>query len=173
LPAIGAAFRLHFTPDGKRVLASDLPNGEVVVIDVASRKEEKRIQVAQAPIGMVVTPDSRRAFVACQGGGKVFAIDLEKLAITGNIDAGAAPDGVCWAEPRTPKPTRNGAPNPPAPGGALAPAVQHLQNRLQQHLATHVVLHHSDKRGRIEIEYYGNDDLQRLLVLLGLPPEEQ
>jgi hypothetical protein len=33
--------------------------------------------------------------------------------------------------------------------------VQHLQNRLQQHLATHVILHHGEKRGRIEIEYYG------------------
>ena len=66
------------------------------------------------------------------------------------------------------KPTRA---NSPGPGSALAPAVQHLQNRLQQHLATHVVLHHHDKRGRIEIEYYGNDDLQRILSLFGLPPE--
>jgi ParB family transcriptional regulator, chromosome partitioning protein len=77
-----------------------------------------------------------------------------------------------FAQSGTPKPTRNGAPSAPAQSG-LAPAVQHLQNRLQQHLATHVVLHHTDKRGRIEIEYYGNDDLQRLLALLGLPPEEQ
>lgn len=51
-------------------------------------------------------------------------------------------------------------------------AVLHLQNRLQQHLATHVSLHHNEKRGRIEIEYYGNDDLQRLLAIFGLPPDE-
>ena len=69
------------------------------------------------------------------------------------------------------KPTRNGSPGSGAQ--ALAPAVQHLQNRLQQRLATHVVMHHGEKRGRIEIEYYGNDDLQRLLGLLGLQPEEQ
>jgi ParB family chromosome partitioning protein len=54
----------------------------------------------------------------------------------------------------------------------LAPAVLHLQNRLQQHFATHVALHHSEKRGRIEIEYYGNDDLQRILGVLGLAQEE-
>ena len=53
----------------------------------------------------------------------------------------------------------------------LAPAVQHLQNRLQQHLATHVLLHHGEKRGRIEIEYYGNDDLQRILGVLGMKDE--
>ena len=53
----------------------------------------------------------------------------------------------------------------------LSPALLHLQNRLQQHLATHVELRHGAKRGAIEIEYYGNDDLQRLLNILGLPDE--
>ena len=51
-------------------------------------------------------------------------------------------------------------------------AVEDLQNRLQQHLATHVVIHHGDKRGRIEIEYYGTDDLQRIVTALGLPPAD-
>jgi ParB family transcriptional regulator, chromosome partitioning protein len=46
-----------------------------------------------------------------------------------------------------------------------------LENRLQQHLATRVIIHHGEKRGRIEIEFYGNDDLQRVLGLLGLPPD--
>ena len=50
-------------------------------------------------------------------------------------------------------------------------AVEDLQNRLQEHLATHVTIHHGDKRGRIEIEYYGSDDLQRIVTALGLPPE--
>ena len=53
--------------------------------------------------------------------------------------------------------------------GATATAVEDLQNRLQQHLATHVTIHHGDKRGRIEIEYYGTDDLQRVVNALGLP----
>jgi len=48
-------------------------------------------------------------------------------------------------------------------------AVEDLQNRLQQHLATHVIIHHGDKRGRIEIDYYGTDDLQRIVTALGLP----
>lgn len=48
-------------------------------------------------------------------------------------------------------------------------AIDDLQGRLQEHLGTRVTLHHGDKRGRIEIEYYGNDDLQRILGALGLP----
>jgi ParB family chromosome partitioning protein len=50
-------------------------------------------------------------------------------------------------------------------------AVQHLENQLRERLATHVAIHHSDKRGRIEIEYYGNDDLDRIIKLLGVSLE--
>jgi ParB family chromosome partitioning protein len=59
----------------------------------------------------------------------------------------------------------------PLAAAVEAPSIQHLQNRLQQHLATHVALHHGEKKGRIEIEYYGLDDLSRLLEALGLPGE--
>ena len=51
-------------------------------------------------------------------------------------------------------------------------AIEDLQNRLQQHLGTHVTLHHGEKRGRIEIEYYGSDDLQRIVAALGLRASE-
>ncbi len=65
------------------------------------------------------------------------------------------------------KPKRGAASSP-----QVEPAIAHLQNRLRQHLATQVAVHHGDKKGRLEIEYYGNDDLQRLLVVIGLPEEE-
>jgi len=51
---------------------------------------------------------------------------------------------------------------------ATSAAIDDLQNRLQEHLGTRVLIHHGEKRGRIEIEYYGNDDLQRILGVLGL-----
>ena len=47
-------------------------------------------------------------------------------------------------------------------------AVTDLEGRLRNRLATHVLIHHGDKKGRIEIEYYGNDDLERILSLLGV-----
>ncbi|MFN6045524.1 MAG: ParB/RepB/Spo0J family partition protein, partial [Verrucomicrobiota bacterium] len=46
--------------------------------------------------------------------------------------------------------------------------VRAIVNRLREHLATHVSIQHSAKKGKIEIEYYGNDDLARLLELMGL-----
>ena len=55
----------------------------------------------------------------------------------------------------------------------VAPAIQRLQNRLQHHFGTHVALQHTDKRGRIEIEYYGQDDLERILSLLGMESDDR
>ena len=51
---------------------------------------------------------------------------------------------------------------------ATPAAIGDLQQRLQEHLGTRVTLHHSDKGGRIEIEYYSDDDLDRLAALLGV-----
>jgi ParB family transcriptional regulator, chromosome partitioning protein len=51
--------------------------------------------------------------------------------------------------------------------------IDDLQDRLQKHLGTHVTIHHGPKRGRIEIEYYGDDDLQRVLTALGLNSAER
>lgn len=41
-----------------------------------------------------------------------------------------------------------------------------LENRLSSHLGTKVSLHHDKKRGKIEIEYYGNEDLERILSII-------
>ncbi len=56
--------------------------------------------------------------------------------------------------------------------GTASAAINDLQNRLQQHLGTHVVIHHGEKKGRLEIEYYGNDDLERILSLIGFTTNE-
>lgn len=66
-----------------------------------------------------------------------------------------------------PRRRREGAAN-----AATSAAIEDLQGRLQQHLGTRVTLHHGEKRGRIEIEYYGNDDLQRVLGAIGLPASD-
>ena len=60
----------------------------------------------------------------------------------------------------------------PVKATVTSAALDDLQNRLQQHLGTRVTLHHGEKRGRIEIEYYGNDDLQRVLQAIGFAPAD-
>ncbi len=42
-----------------------------------------------------------------------------------------------------------------------------LQDTLEHYLGTRVRIHHGKKRGKIEIEYYSLDDLERVLGLIG------
>ncbi len=60
---------------------------------------------------------------------------------------------------------------PPSGAKTLTPYMQQLQERLQAHFGTRVRLIHGEKKGRIEIEYFGNDDLDRVLGVIGLPDE--
>ena len=46
--------------------------------------------------------------------------------------------------------------------------IKNLEEKLQHALGTKVRIHHGKKRGRVEIEYYSFDDLDRLLKILGV-----
>jgi YVTN family beta-propeller protein len=89
--------RLQFTPDGKRVLLSDSGNGDLVVMDTASRKEVKRLKVGENCEGILVAPDGSRAYVASERNNFVGVIDLKKLELVGRIQPGHGPDGLAWA----------------------------------------------------------------------------
>jgi len=49
-----------------------------------------------------------------------------------------------------------------------AAAFEDLQKRLTSHLGARVAIFHAPKKGKIVIEYRGNEDLQRVLEKLGL-----
>jgi ParB family chromosome partitioning protein len=69
---------------------------------------------------------------------------------------------------------RLGKPSARQPVGAeiaLSPSLQRVQNLLTHRLATRVVVHHGEKKGTISIEYYGSDDLSRILAELGIAAE--
>ncbi|HBJ84219.1 MAG TPA: transcriptional regulator [Verrucomicrobiales bacterium] len=65
-------------------------------------------------------------------------------------------------------------PPPPKPKPTeteFARAIETVEQKLIQHLTTNVSIHHAEKKGRIEIDYYGSDDLNRILALLGVEEE--
>ncbi|MGM9937673.1 MAG: ParB/RepB/Spo0J family partition protein [Candidatus Ornithomonoglobus sp.] len=49
----------------------------------------------------------------------------------------------------------------------VAEALNTIESNLSSRLGTRVKLLHGEKKGKIEIEYFGNDDLERILSLLG------
>lgn len=51
---------------------------------------------------------------------------------------------------------------------AQSAVVKDLEGKISQRLNAQVSLRHSPKRGKIVIEYLGNEDLQRILELLGI-----
>ena len=65
---------------------------------------------SSVPIGILVTPDSKRAYVAHANADVVSVVDLEKWKVTGSVRGGKEPDGLGFSkldvEPgaRAPKP---------------------------------------------------------------------
>jgi YVTN family beta-propeller protein len=89
--------RLKFTPDGRLVLISDLEGGELVVLERETKKILKRMPLGQQPAGILVQPDSARAYVAVTGDNYVAVVDLKSLELAARISPGNGPDGMAWA----------------------------------------------------------------------------
>jgi YVTN family beta-propeller protein len=89
--------RLKFTPDGKLALISDPETNELVIVDTASRKITKMLNVGRNPGGILIVPDGSRAYVALAGDNAVAVIDLHTLEVSGKIPTGQGPDGLAWA----------------------------------------------------------------------------
>jgi YVTN family beta-propeller protein len=91
------ANRLKITPDGKRALVSSLRLPDLVIFDVASRREVRRVKVGRGAAGIEIQPDGVRAYVACTPDDYVVVIDLKSMEVLSRIDAGKQPDGLAWA----------------------------------------------------------------------------
>ena len=116
VPCPGFPIRVRLTPDGSRVLVSAARSGEVVVFDRAERREilrkkldlstvegyEKRLfgdrfGDSPVPVGLVVSPDGRTAWVAATQADAVVVVSTEDLLVQGLLTAGHEPDGMAWA----------------------------------------------------------------------------
>ncbi len=93
--ALGAN-RLQFTPDGKKVLISSLRTGDLIIYDVVSRKELKRLNIGHGGAGILIDTDGSRAFIGCTPDNYIAIIDLRTLSVAGHIEL-AGPDGLAWA----------------------------------------------------------------------------
>jgi YVTN family beta-propeller protein len=108
--------RVKITPDGKRALISCARSGDVAVFDTATRKEVKRVSIdreavpgsesrlfstqfgkSPTPVGLLIAPDGKRAWVASTNADVVSAIDLASLTVVGRLTAGKEPDGLAGA----------------------------------------------------------------------------
>jgi YVTN family beta-propeller protein len=79
------------------VLVSNAEGNDLAVVDAKTRQVVKRIPTGEVPVGILMDPNGKRAFVAATAADKVIVVDLEKLEVTGTIQAGKTPDGMAWA----------------------------------------------------------------------------
>jgi len=91
---VPGANRLKFTPNGKLALIS--AQQALVVLDVATHQEIKRLANVHGSGGVQMQPDGTRAYVACGREGYVAVIDLKTLEMVDKVDV-AGPDGLAWA----------------------------------------------------------------------------
>jgi YVTN family beta-propeller protein len=88
--------RLKFTPDGARVLVTDLDTGQLVVVDAKARKETARVQLGRMVEGILISPDGSKAYIAENGDNTVAVVDLKTLEVLSRIKPGGGPDGMAW-----------------------------------------------------------------------------
>ena len=98
-PTGRAPYNLDVTADGKRLVITYKGAQSVGVIDVESGVEVARIPTRRPiPHGVVLTPDSRFAFVSCEDRGAqpggVDVIDLVRLKRVASIDVGLQAGGI-------------------------------------------------------------------------------
>ncbi len=110
--------RIAFTPDGERALVSCAESGAVAVVDAGERRIVKRIGMksrsvdqqerdrrlfgdrfgqSPVPIGILVEPGGKRAYVANTNADVVTVLDLTTFEIAGRLVAGSEPDGLAWS----------------------------------------------------------------------------
>jgi YVTN family beta-propeller protein len=110
MPAAGVPIRVTATPDGKHMLVTNANGGKLQIVDAAKRKVVGVVEFpwdaaksppgappSAVPIGTVVTPDSKTAYVSLMVAGKVAVVDLPSRKITGYFTTGAHPDGIALA----------------------------------------------------------------------------
>ncbi len=116
LPAADFPIRVKFTPDGRRALVSCAKSGDVAIFSVAERREIGRIAMgveavagtsgrlladrvgkSSAPVGLLIAPDGRRAWVSCTDADVVAVLDLDTLKVVARWKAGREPDGLAGA----------------------------------------------------------------------------
>jgi hypothetical protein len=94
---------IKITPDGRRVVISDLECATIAVGDVATRRIVRAIKMPLVlPIVGDFSPDSRIAFVSFGQERAVIALDIETGEQLARHSVGTNPDGLRWG-PRPPR----------------------------------------------------------------------
>ncbi len=120
MPSADFPIRAAFSPDGQHVVVSNARSGDVTVFDAEERlrvgvislqeidelvEDEDRYFIEEfegspIPIGVVIGPDSRTAYVANSAADVVAVLDIISLQVIDMFETGEEPDGIAWTPVR-------------------------------------------------------------------------
>lgn len=86
---------LTVTPNDQFILVSNWCSGDISIIDINLGKEIRRLPVGAFPRGIAVDSDSRTAYVALMGEGRLAMIDLREFTLDWIDDIGKTPRHLC------------------------------------------------------------------------------
>jgi 6-phosphogluconolactonase (cycloisomerase 2 family) len=94
-------YNLAVSPDGKLLVATLKQGGMIEIFDLAAGRSVARLKSSTTVThGVVVSPDSRYAFVTSEGvgadPGKVDVVDLAARTIVGTVDVGQQASGIAF-----------------------------------------------------------------------------
>jgi YVTN family beta-propeller protein len=108
--------RAKVTPDGKWVLVTNARSDELAVFDARRMQEHRRIKMkleaeetsgrlfgdqfdkSSVPIGVLVSPNGERAYVAHANSDAISIVDLKTWEISGKVRGGKEPDGLAYSK---------------------------------------------------------------------------
>jgi len=100
--AVGAfPLRIILSPDGRHMVTSNLMDGSISVLDVATRRVERTIKISgrreTGQVTLLFSDDSKRLYAAETGINKIAEIDFETGELIGRLSAGSQGDGLAIA----------------------------------------------------------------------------
>lgn len=99
IPARNGVYNLGVSPDGKWLVATNKRDASASIFDIATETEVAKIQTKRKVVhGVVISPDSRYAFVSVEGVGEepgtVEVIDLEAKKSVASVDTPPQAAGI-------------------------------------------------------------------------------
>jgi DNA-binding beta-propeller fold protein YncE len=98
IPLGGEVGNSQYDSGSKHVFANVQTRNQLAEIDPATDKVIERIDLpgAQENHGLLIEPEQRRAFIACEGNDKLLVLDLQTRKITASFDVGSGPDVLAF-----------------------------------------------------------------------------
>jgi DNA-binding beta-propeller fold protein YncE len=99
--------RIKFSMDGRQCLVSNAADGTIFIYDTETKKQITSVQIpgkeniiekvlynTPRPVGILMHPNGKYAFVSNYSAGRVEVLDMNSFALVSSIKVGEMPDGL-------------------------------------------------------------------------------